>query len=1035
MKSSEIILLGLWLSLGTARAGVGDSAPVPKHVEFNRDIRPIFSDTCFKCHGPDERQRKAKLRLDTKEGAFANREGKFPIVPEHSERSEAYRRMTTSDPDDHMPPLKSNKVLTPRQIETVRRWIDQGAEIQPHWAFIPPTRPELPAVQRKSWPRNGIDYFILARLEAEGLKPSREADKATLIRRLSLDLTGLPPSPAEVEAFLADKSPGAYESVVDRLLASPQYGEKMAMTWLDGARYADSYGYQADFERSTWRWRDWVINAFNQNQPFDQFTIDQIAGDLRPNPTREQRLATGFNRNHRINSEGGIIPEEWRVEGVVDRVETTSGVWLGLTMGCCRCHDHKYDPVSQKEFYKFFAFFNSVNETGAGAEGAANTPPVLKLPSPEQEKKLTELSVSVKELETRLEGPMPELDAAQVAWEQSALAVQPAEWSVLKIEELSTANGSTLTVQEDGSALAGGKIPDKEKYTMTARTGLKGITGFRLEAMTDPSREAKGPGASANGNFILTEFRIEAASPDKTNAAVKLRSAVADFVQDGFDIAKAITGKDKAGGWAIYPETGKPHFAIFEPRTPVGGDGGAMLRFTLDFRSGSVQHQIARFRLSATTSPKPTGSLGLPADLRTNLVVAPEARDASQRKQVQDYFRAKVSPEGKKLNEEMAGLRDSIAELEGAIPNTMVMQDLPKPRETFVLVRGQYDKHGDTVTPGVPASLPPLPEGAPANRLGLAQWIVSPTNPLTARVAVNRYWEKFFGAGLVKSTENLGSQADWPSHPELLDWLAVEFERPSSPARRPWDMKAIQKLIVMSATYRQSSKLAPALLARDPENRLLARGPRFRLPAESIRDNALAVAGLLVEKIGGPPARPYQPAGIWDEVNFYGNLHNYKHQTNGNEYRRGLYTIWKRTTPPPDMTLFDMPGREVCALKRSRTDTPLQALALLNDETYVEASRMLAQRMIEEGGATAESRIAYGFRAALARPPSRAELEILKAGLNRRLAKYRAGPEAASKLVGIGDTKPDAKLPAPELAAYTVAASTILNLDETMTKE
>lgn len=1013
-----------------------ESEPLPKHVEFNRDIRPIFSDTCFKCHGPDERQRKAKLRLDLRENALMEHDGKLPIVPGHSERSEAYRRMTTSDEEDRMPPVKSNKVLTKRQIELVRRWIDQGAQYQLHWAFIAPRRPALPSIHHRTWPRNEIDYFVLNRLEKEGLKPSPEADPATLLRRVSFDLTGLPPSLKELDAFLADRSPNAYEHAVDRLLASPRYGEKMAASWLDGARYADSNGYQADFERSMWRWRDWVINRFNDNMPFNEFTIEQLAGDLLPNPTRDQRIATGFNRNHRINAEGGIIPEEWRVEANVDRVETTSGVWLGLTMGCCRCHDHKFDPISQKEFYRFYAFFNSVNETGVGNDSSPNAPPILKLTTPEQDQKLAELPVAIKDLEGQLENSDEGMDTEQTAWERTALTAPPFDWSILAFDLLKTTNGSTLTAQSDGSVLVTGPFPDKEQYVVSTVTNLSAITAFRLEALTDSPEGTNGPGASANSNFLLTGFKILTVKPDQTNeTAVELKSAVADFVQKDYDISKVISGKDADGGWAIFPEVGKPHFAIFETKAPFQVEAPNRIRFTMDFRSRFPQHQFLRFRLSATTAPHASGSLSFPAEVRNSLALAPESRDSKQLKQIRDYFRANVSEHGVDLHHRLDERRKALADLDASIPTTMVMEDLAKPRETFVLLRGQYDHPGEKVPPGVPAVLPPLPPDASTNRLTLAKWIVSPTNPLTARVAVNRYWEKMFGTGLVKSSENLGSQGDWPSHPELLDWLAFEFMHPSNTNTRPWDMKAIQRLIVMSATYRQSSTITPALLERDPENRLLARGPRFRLAAETIRDNALAISGLLVDRVGGPPTRPYQPEGIWDEINFYGNLHNYKSDTNGNEFRRSVYTIWKRTTPPPDMTLFDMPNREVCTLKRSRTDTPLQALALMNDATYLESARVLAQRMLTEAGPRPEDRLAFGFRVALARPPNRKELRILKTGLDRRLTHYRASPEAAQRLLQIGDTKPDDKLPAAELAAYTLAASTILNLDETLTKE
>ncbi|MBI5396741.1 MAG: PSD1 domain-containing protein [Verrucomicrobia bacterium] len=797
-------------------------------INFNRDIRPILSDRCFACHGPEPAKRQAGLRLDLEEGVH----GPLPkhpdlraFVPGKPAQSRAYQRITSANPDEQMPPAKSNLKLNDAEKALFKRWIEEGAKWQPHWAFVKPERPALPEIRNpRSEIRNPIDNFIAVRLAEEQLSPSPEADKATLLRRVSLDLTGIPPTPAEVDAFLADKSTDAYERAVDRLLASPRYGEQMALRWLDYARYADSHGYQADWERFMWRWRDWVVGAFNANLPFDQFTIEQLAGDLLPNPTVGQRIATGFNRNHRINTEGGIIAEEWRVETVVDRVDTTSAVWLGLTMGCARCHDHKYDPFTQKEYYRLAAFFNNVDETGIGDEKLGNVRPVLKLPAPEQQKRLDELAAQIKEAEA--------------------------------------------------------------KYNEAAK--------------------AK-------------------ADPKKDKAAQKAKQEL-DKLQ--------------------------------------------------------AEHRLL--------------------DMRTS---------------------------------------------------TMVMEELPQPRDTFLLIRGQYDKRGEKVDAGLPAALPPMPAGAPTNRLGLAQWIVDPANPLTARVLANRLWEKFFGAGLVKTTENLGSQAEWPSHPELLDWLATEL------VRLKWDLKAFQKMIVMSATYRQSScdrlvaadvrrrasavgqadslltSAATSLYEIDPENRLLARAPRLRLPAETVRDQALAVSGLLVEKLGGPSVKPYMPAGLWDEVNVYGNLRVYVADKGEGLYRRTLYTFYKRTAAPPDSLMFDVPGREICAVKRSRTNTPLQALALLNEITYVEAARALAERMLAEGGATPAERINFAFRRAAGRVPNEAEAKLLRAGFERQLERFRKNGDAATKLLSVGEMKRNEKLDVAELAAATMTARVILNLDETVTRQ
>jgi hypothetical protein len=777
---------------GTARA-----ADTPS-VRFGRDILPILSANCFQCHGPDEKARKAKLRLDTHEGALA------VIAPKKSDDSKLILRINAA-PETVMPPQKSGKKLSDAQKELLRRWIDEGATWGKHWAYETPVRPELPAVKNQAWMRSGIDAFILARLEQEGLAPSAEAARETLIRRVTLDLTGVPPTLAEIDAFLKDTSPQAYEKVVDRLLKSPRYGERMAMDWLDDARYADTNGFQNDFARTMWPWRDWVIDAYNRNQPFDRFLVEQLAGDLLPDATLQQKVATGFSRNNRTVTEAGSIDEEWRVENAVDRVETTAAVFLGLTMGCARCHDHKFDPISQKEFYQFFAYFNSVNEKGVYTETRGNVPPLISLPSREDEEHL----------------------------------------------------------KQQTAALGG-----------------------------------------ANHEFLASVARARA-----------------------------------------FPAA-----------------GAAKL------------------------------------------------------------FQAKSKVEK---------LRKEKAEYEKRIPSVMVMEDLKTPRDTFVLKRGRYDvpDKNQKVEPGVPSCLSPLPADAPRNRLGLAKWLVDPANPLTARVTVNRFWQHYFGVGLVKTAENFGVQGESPSHPDLLDWLATEF------VRSGWDVKAMQRLIVTSAIYRQSSKTTKALLERDPENRLLARGPRFRLPAEVVRDNALAVSGLLVEKVGGPSIKPYQPAGLWEELAGGAGEGPYVQEKGTNLYRRSLYIYRKRTVPHPAMATFDAPSREVCQVKRARTNTPLQALELLNDVTYVEAARRLGELMLTDGGTTPEERITYAFRRATARKPSDAELRILLRGLERYKQTFAADKDAAKKFLAHGDSPPDAKHDVVELAAYMATASVILNLDETITKE
>jgi hypothetical protein len=858
-------------------------------VDFNREVRPILSEDCFRCHGADENKRQAGLRLDLRDKALLKLEsGARAIVPGDPSQSEAIRRVTATDDDERMPPKSMNKRLTPAQIEILRRWIAAGANYAQHWAFVKPVRPPLPAVRNKAWPKNEIDAFILARLEKEGLQPSPEAGRETLIRRLSLDLSGLPPTPPEVDAFLADRSPDAYEKVVDRLLASPRYGERMAIQWLDFARYADSNGFQEDGSRTMWRWRDWLIGALNDNMPFDQFTIKQLAGDLLPGATLEDRIATGFNRNHRTNNEGGAIPEEWRVETVIDRVETTSQVWMGLTMGCARCHDHKYDPITQKDFYRFFAIFNNVPETGYGGGSGANTPPLIPAPTSEQQAHLKDLERAISAAEEELRRvEKADLADAQADWEEAAL--------------------------ESG--------------------------------ISDPARQSMPPKPS----------------------------------------------KAKAKGKKAKPA--KPA----KPAPPPA---------------------------AGAAKPEP-----VPPPILAILNIDADKRTPVQIKQVFDYCRPRLGGAIAAADKKLLQARQAKAAFAATFPQTMVMEEMPRPREAFVLIRGQYENRGEKVTAGLPAFLPPLPAGAAMNRLGMAQWLVSPDHPLTARVWVNRTWESLFGAGIVKTSENMGSQADFPSHPELLDWMAVEF------VRRHWDMKAMLKLIVTSATYRQASKVLPQLLQVDPENRLLARGPRFRLGGELLRDQALAVSGLLKEKIGGPSVRPYMPQGVWDETSVYGDLRNYRAEPGDGLYRRTLYTIWKRTAAPPTNLLFDAPTREICTVKRSRTNTPLQALAVLNEITFVEASRKLAERMLAEGGTTPETRLACGFRLTLARQPRPEELKILADGLKADLDRFRRNPEAAKKLIAAGESKPPPQLKPEELAAYTLAANVLLNLDETLTRE
>lgn len=1016
--------------------------PCHAKVDFNKEIRPLMSDTCFHCHGFDAKARKGGLRLDERDSALkAGRSGKTAIVPGKPEESEIIKRIFANDENDLMPPPEAHKTFTPAQKELFRQWVKEGAEFKTHWAFSPPAKTAPPTVKNKTWPKNAIDNFILERLEKAGLTPSPAADKITLLRRVSFDLTGIPPTPEEVAAFLDDKAPNAFEKVVDRLLANPHYGERMAMEWLDYARYADSHGFQTDSSRTMWPWRDWVIKSFNDNKPFDQFTIEQLAGDMLPNATRAQIVATGFNRNHRLNGEGGIIAEEWRIENIIDRVDTTGQTWMGLTLGCARCHDHKYDPISQKDFYSLFAYFNNVPENGtivgASNRSGGDPDPNLEVPTPEQEIELAKLEATVKTLEARVADEGKSLPQLVAAWEpefRAKLKDQPSAWQPLTPSKVESKGGATFTLKDDGSYLAGGTNPNTDVYTIEAPLGAGQFSGLLLEALPDASFVEGSLGRASNGNFVLSKIEADLRAPngDKPKA-IAFTKAEADYSQKTYEIKYAIAPASSKG-WAIdgnLPENRVPRKAMFLPAAPVSVPEGATLTIRLHF-DAFTQHSIGRFRLSTTSLGtalvKLTGG-GVPEAIRQILAIAPEARNDRQKADLLAFYRANVDNPVKKVEAELAAAKKASEEFHNKIPLMMVMREMDKPRPAYILLRGEYDKKGDEVTAALPAALGTLPAGAPNNRLGLAQWIVDPKNPLTARVWVNRQWEKFFGTGLVKTSENFGSQGEPPSHPELLDWLAAEF------VDRKWDMKALQKLIVMSAAYQQSSKVSSQLQERDPENRLIARGPRFRLPAELIRDNALAVSGLLADRIGGPSVRTYMPEGIWDETSRYGDLRGYKADKGEGLYRRTLYTFWKRTAAPPTMLIFDSPTRESCRIRRSRTNTPLQALSLLNEVTYVEAARALAQKMLREGGTTPEARIAYGFRRATGRTPDADELKLLKSGLDKRLARYKADSEAAKKLLSVGDSKNDDKLEPAELAAYTVTANVLLNLDEVVTRE
>ncbi len=990
-------------------------------LSFNRDIRPILSNNCYQCHGPDSAARKAKLRLDRQADSRAElKGGARAIVPGDLSESELIYRITTDDADEKMPPADSHRQLTAKQIELLKQWVKQGGKYEKHWSFIQPKAAPLPKVKLNKWTRNGIDHFILARLEAEGLKPAPEADKATLLRRASFDIIGLPPTLADLDAFLADQSPKAFEKAVDRLLASPRYGEHMARYWLDAARYADTNGYQYDTHRDMWPWRDWVINAYNRNLPFDQFTIEQLAGDLLPNATLQQRVATGFNRNHPITIEGGIIDEEYRTEYVIDRVTTSAQVWLGMSFLCARCHDHKYDPVSQKEFYEFTAFFNQVPE-----RGMRGFTPNVKVPPAINAKLIAELT-GVEQKMKALEKPIA---TAQMQWEKTiATQRQSPMWATHKPSKTTGGKGTTFKPLPDSSTLVAGNSPASETYTLQLHTKQTNLTAIRLECLTHPSLPHNGAGRAFNSNFVLGEFEAEITHPEKGSKPqqIKFKRAIADYSQSGYNIARTIDGKTNTG-WAVDgPSKKENRTAIFIAEKPFGFEGGTNLKIRLRFNFGSI-HSIGRFRIGFTDSPKPEL-----ADRNTipTLAAIPSAkRTAAQAQQLRDHFLATAAPaDAKALHKKIQSLRARRDAQPKTGPSPMVMQDMATPRKTYVLERGEYDQRREEVSANTPAALGAMAKDAPRNRLGLAQWLVNGKHPLTARVAVNRDWQRLFGEGLVKTTEEFGIQGDWPSHPDLLDWLAVQF------VEKGWDQKALIKLIVTSATYRQDSRASVALLARDRDNRLLARGPRHRLDAEVIRDNALAASGLLLDKIGGPSVYPYHPKGLWLELNNRPGLSKpYPHAKGEALYRRSVYTYWKRTVPPPSMATFDAPEREFCLVRRSRTNTPLQAFVLLHDPQFVEAARQLAAQMMA-AAKDPKTRITHGFRIITARPPNTREQAILQRLFTERFAFYKQNPKAAEALLTIGESNTPETLSATEHAAWTTVARAMMNLSETITK-
>ena len=1152
--ASVLFLIEVFL-LTTASSQAAEPPKTP--VDFNREIRPILAKNCFACHGLDEAHRGGKLRFDRRDDAVRELpSGAIAIVPGKATESEIVSRLNETDESQRMPPAKEGGRLKPGEIALITRWIDEGANYAEHWSLVKPRERPLPEVAERTWPRNGIDHWVAHRLEKAGLKPSPEADRFALLRRASLDLRGLPPTPQEIDAFAADQSADAYEKAVDKMLADPAYGERWARVWLDLARYADSAGYGSDPLRTIWRYRDWVIDAFNKNEPFDQFTIDQLAGDLLPNATIDQKIATAFHRNTMTNTEGGTDDEEFRVAAIKDRVDSTWQVWLGLTMGCAKCHNHKYDPITQNEYYRFYAFFNQTADADRPDES-----PVLAAPTPEQVEQTRQLDAEIAATKAALEMSTPDLLADQKAWEAEVSG--SSEWVPLDVEP---AAANLFERLPDQSLKAIGPNDPTRVDELRAKLEVNRITALTLEAIPDPSFPLGGSGRGPTGNFVLSrisaeaspvdaakaqpvarfvrieipgnerilslaevevfqsaenlsrtgeasqsstgyegvasraidgktdgnyyganstthtaieanpwwEVKLKAAQPidriqiwNRTdggtgerlvnfivkllddnrqvvwqtevakapNPSVELRptgirnlpfvSAYADYDQAGFAATLAIAPvADGKKGWSIGPKVSEPHSAVFLLKDPLEALNPTQLNIRLEQTSvNNPNHTLGRFRISATSDSRIAKRVALPAEIVGILNLAETNRTAPQREALAKYYRS-IAPR-------LQARRDELKKLEAsrpAAPTVPVMVELPEgqKRNTKLLQKGNFLTPGEAVEPGVPGVLPKFPEGVKADRLGVARWILDPENPLTARVAVNRYWAQLFGAGLVETEEDFGTQGEPPSDPELLDWLALEYRKIG------WDTKAFLRLIVTSSTYRQTSRVTPELLEKDPKNRLFSRGPRFRLEAEMVRDQALALSGLLSRKMHGPSVFPPQPDGLWQAA--FNGQRTWATSTGEDKHRRGIYTFWRRTVPYPSMAAFDAPSREICAVRRMRTNTPLQAFVTLNDPVYVEASQALARRIVAEGGSSIEDRVKYGLKLALGRPPADEQVKSLTTLFQNERIHFAADPKAALELA----TDPLGPLPKGldpvDLAAWTTVANILLNLDAVLTK-
>ncbi|MCA9036157.1 MAG: PSD1 domain-containing protein [Planctomycetaceae bacterium] len=1019
------------LTLAGSKDAVVAQPPVPTtnetSVNFREQVLPILATNCFACHGADEEARQADLRLDLPADANASPDSSASraIVAHQPDRSELMIRILSEDAELKMPPPDSGHSLQPAEIQLLKQWIEQGAAYETHWAFVRPALPSVPSVERSEWCRNPIDNFVAAKLEELTLAPAAHADPYALIRRVYLDLTGLPPTPEAADKFAADPSQDAFAAVVDQLLASPQFGEHWARMWLDLARYADTKGYEKDQPRTIWRYRDWVIEAFNKDMPFDQFTREQLAGDLLPEATTSQMLATAFHRNTMTNDEGGTDNEEFRIAAVKDRVDTTVQVWMGLTMGCAKCHSHKYDPITQREYYQFMAYFNQTED-----EDRPDDSPKLPTPTPQQQQQLDSIQKQIADTQSQLDQLTASLPEQKVNWERT-LAGQTT-WKIVTPETAEASHGSTLTIQDDGSVLASGALPGTDVYQITL-TENGPITALRLEALTHKSLPRKGPGRTrGDPNFVLSELTVERIDAEgQVLQTIPLSNAKADFSQTNWDVTKAIDG-DAATGWAISPQQGQPHVAIFEFRSPLSIPQGQSLRIRLSQQYPANSLLLGCVRFSVTSEPFESLTPSFP--LLAEIAGIPDSlRTDEQRQQLTEAFQ-KQNDQTAPLAKQRGVLKAQVDSIHQQIPLTPVMRDRnpERQRKNVIHVRGNFLQPGDEVQAALPQAFGEATDAG--NRLAVANWILSPSNPLTSRVLANRLWARLFGRGIVETEEDFGIQGTVPTHPELLDWLAIQIQE-----THQWSIKKMLRTMVLSSAYQQSSHISPASRQRDPDNRWLSRSPRFRLSAEVVRDQSLFVSGLLTNKIGGPSVMPPQPEGIWRAT--YSSM-KWESAENEDRYRRGLYTFLRRTSPYPSMITFDAGSGEVCQLRRIRTNTPLQALVTLNDPVFVEAAGALARTAIDQGEGTSIDHdlkatsdvIRKMFRRALVRNAEPQELDRLLLLYKDAQSSFSSGESATEFLQSARLKSQDDTQENINLAAFTVVASVILNLDEMLMK-